>query len=458
MKGWLNKQGAGVIKSYKKRWFELRGDKLHYLKEPGGAETGIIPLKNCNIEDAGGKNFNIAGPHLPRTFQLQADSDAEKTQWIKALNESIATSATRAQEFGDDPGNEVCVFQRSKEDGGLGLTHRTKVGLEDFELVTVIGRGSFGKVMKVRLKDDPNRTPLAMKVMRKDVVIKEDMVANTKREKQILQSINHPFIVKLHYAFQTRERLYLILDLLSGGELFFHLKEEGSFGVRRALFYTAEIVSALHFLHEKLDTVYRDLKPENIVLDKDGHACLTDFGLAKTDISKQPTFTFCGTPEYLAPEILKGKGHSKGVDWWSLGCVCYEMLCGLPPFYSENVNEMYELILNKPLTFPDHVSPDARDLLTQLLQRDENKRLTDGFKVRAHPFFKDIDWEKLNRREYVPEFIPDIKGDDTRYVDEEFKAEVAGMSVVQAVSQLKLNEETFSGFTYVSKAKGGLKA
>jgi len=245
----------------------------------------------------------------------------------------------------------------------------------------------------------------------------------------------------------------LILDLLSGGELFFHLKEEGSFSLSRARMYTAEIVSALDHLHDKLDIVYRDLKPENIVLDKDGHACLTDFGLAKTDISKQPAFTFCGTPEYLAPEILKGKGHSKGVDWWSMGCVCYEMLCGLPPFYSENVNEMYELILNKPLVFPDHVPEDARELLTQLLQRDEGKRLTDGAKIKAHPFFKEIDWNKLERREYTPEFVPDISKDDTRYVDDEFKTEVAGMSLVKAASHLKLGDETFNGFTYVSKAR-----
>src|SRR3989338_7123511 len=249
-----------------------------------------------------------------------------------------------------------------------------------------------------------------------------------KAEKQILQEINHPFIVKLFYAFQTDEKLYLVLQFLPGGELFFHLKEETKFDVERAKFYAAQIVLAIEHLH-KNDIIYRDLKPENVVLDSDGYVVLTDFGLAKTSISNAtPTYTFCGTPEYLAPEILKGQGHAKAVDWWSLGILLYEMMVGLPPFYSENINEMYELILKAPLKFPSSVPADAQSLLKSLLEREEYKRLgggpSDGAEIRAHPFFKNINWDSLYHKDISAPLKPQLNdGNDTKYVDTEFTSE-----------------------------------
>lgn len=263
--------------------------------------------------------------------------------------------------------------------------------------------------MKVRKKD--TKEIFAMKILAKDMLIKQNMVAYTKSEKNILQMVEHPFIVQLRYAFQTDSKLYLVLDFLSGGELFFHLSKEVKFSVDRARFYTAELVLAIGHLHSK-DIIYRDLKPENVVLDSKGHVCLTDFGLAKKDItSSNQTHTFCGTPEYLAPEIIKGKGHGKPVDWWSLGILLYEMLVGLPPFYSENMNEMYELILKAPLKFPSFVPPDAQSLLRGLLERDETKRLgsgpSDAKEIMQHPFFASIDWEKLFKKEIDPPFVPE---------------------------------------------------
>merc|ERR1712100_639114 len=231
---------------------------------------------------------------------------------------------------------------------------------DDFELLKVIGKGSFGKVMQVKKKDDGQI--YAMKVLRKEAIIARKQVDHTRAEKAILQKIDHPFIVKLNYAFQTEEKLYMVLDFVNGGELFFHLKKEGKFSEERVRLYSAEIALALHHLHSR-DIVYRDLKPENILIDADGHICITDFGLSKEISSDEVTHTFCGTPEYLAPEVLKGQGHGCPVDWWSLGTLIYEMLTGLPPFYSQNINIMYQKILNGELRFPETMSPDACSLL-----------------------------------------------------------------------------------------------
>jgi len=263
----------------------------------------------------------------------------------------------------------------------------------------VIGKGSFGKVMQVRHKKTDKI--YAMKVLRKEAIIARKQVAHTKAEKSILQKIQHPFIVRLHYAFQTKDKLYMILDYVNGGELFFHLKKEGRFSEERVRFYAAEIASAMSHLHS-LSIIYRDLKPENILLNSEGHITITDFGLSKEIDLKEGTQTFCGTPEYLAPEVLKGLGHGKAVDWWSLGTLIYEMLTGLPPFYSQNINIMYQKILNGELRFPSFVSPDAQNLLEGFLTRDVEKRLGSGNdgsdNVKKHPWFKSINWEKLDKK------------------------------------------------------------
>eukprot|EP01117_Protostelium_nocturnum_P009433 TRINITY_DN3367_c0_g1_i1.p1 TRINITY_DN3367_c0_g1~~TRINITY_DN3367_c0_g1_i1.p1 ORF type:complete len:429 (-),score=160.17 TRINITY_DN3367_c0_g1_i1:61-1347(-) len=291
--------------------------------------------------------------------------------------------------------------------GGEG---KEKLSTEDFELLNVIGKGSFGKVMQVKKKDDGKI--YAMKVLNKEAIIARKQVAHTKAEKSILSKIQHPFIVRLHYAFQTKDKLYMILDFINGGELFFHLKKEGRFSEARVRFYAAQIVSAIAHLHS-FDIVYRDLKPENILLDSSGNITITDFGLSKEIDDDVGTHTFCGTPEYLAPEVLKGAGHGKGVDWWSLGTLIYEMLTGLPPFYSQNINTMYQKILSGELRFPSYVSPDAQSFLEGLLTREVDSRLGSGpngpDEIKRHPFFKEINWTALNNKEIEPPFKPKTK-------------------------------------------------
>lgn len=289
-------------------------------------------------------------------------------------------------------------------------SHTQKLSIEDFELLTVVGKGSFGKVMQVR-KKDTNRV-YAMKTIRKAKIIARSEVTHTMAERSVLAQINNPFIVPLKFTFQSPEKLYFVLAFVNGGELFYYLSKYGRFDINRSRFYCAELLCALECLHG-FNVIYRDLKPENILLDYQGHIALCDFGLCKLDVKDEDsTNTFCGTPEYLAPELLHRDGYNKTVDWWTLGVLLYEMLTGLPPFYDQNINEMYRKILNQPLHFPEGnvVPPVARDLLTKLLERNPEKRLgaNGAEEIKAHPFFEAIDWRKLLQRKYEPIFKPNV--------------------------------------------------
>jgi len=290
-----------------------------------------------------------------------------------------------------------------------------------------------------------------MKVMRKDAIIAKNQVRNTNDEKHILQKIQHHFIVNLNYAFQTKEKLYLILDFVNGGELFYHLKRDTKFSEERAVFYTAEIASALIHLHSN-GIVYRDLKPENILLDSKGHIVITDFGLSK-EIFDDTTDTFCGTPEYLAPEVIKGERHSYPVDWWSLGTIVYEMLTGLPPFYCKSVIMMYQKIIKGQLRFPEGISGEAMDFLQQLLDKNPDTRLC-GPSVREHPFFRSIDWSLLETKQIEPPWAPPVTSPTcTDCIDSNFTSQVAADSLVTAPSWLDYgDDDLFEGFTYVGQS------
>ncbi|KAI1287926.1 kinase-like domain-containing protein [Xylaria venustula] len=285
-----------------------------------------------------------------------------------------------------------------------------KLSISDFELLKVVGKGSFGKVMQIR-KKDTNRI-YAIKTIRKAKIISRSEVAHTLAERSVLAQINNPFIVPLKFSFQSPEKLYFVLAFVNGGELFHHLSREGRFDINRSRFYAAELLCALECLHG-FNVIYRDLKPENILLDYQGHIALCDFGLCKLEMKDEDrTNTFCGTPEYLAPELLLGQGYNKTVDWWTLGVLLYEMLTGLPPFYDEVTNEMYRKILSEPLHFPglDVVPPAAKDLLTKLLNRNPAERLgaNGSAEIKSHPFFHAIDWRKLLQRKYEPAFKPRV--------------------------------------------------
>ncbi|KAM0753060.1 kinase-like protein [Meredithblackwellia eburnea MCA 4105] len=291
------------------------------------------------------------------------------------------------------------------------------LAVNDFDFLRMIGKGTFGRVFQVRKKD--TMRIYAMKVLSKREIVAKKEVAHTIGERKILQrSSENPFLLGLKFSFQSETDLYLVMDYKSGGELFHHLQKEGRFTEDRARFYTAEIVLAFEHLH-KFDIVYRDLKPENILLDATGHIVLCDFGLSKPDLpSDALTNTFCGTTEYLAPEVLlDDHGYSKLVDFWSLGVLLFEMCCGWSPFYAEDTQQMYKLICFGKVKFPRGViGEDGKQFVKGLLNRNPKHRLgatRDAAELKEHAFFKSIDWEALALRQVAPPFKPYVDSDES---------------------------------------------
>ncbi|KAH9613693.1 hypothetical protein KSS87_021019 [Heliosperma pusillum] len=284
-----------------------------------------------------------------------------------------------------------------------------KICLEDFEIMKVVGQGSFGKVYQVCKKGTSEI--YAMKVMRKDKIMERNHAEYMKAERDILSKIGHPFIVQLRYSFQTKYRLYLVLDFINGGHLFFQLYNHGLFREDLARIYAAEIVSAVSHLHAN-GVMHRDLKPENILLDADGHVVLTDFGLAKQLEENERSNSMCGTVEYMAPEIILGKGHDKAADWWSVGILIFEMLTGQPPFDGGNRNKIQQKIIKDKIKLPTFLSSEAHSLIKGLLQKDASRRLGNGVtaseEVKCHKWFKPINWKKLEAKEIQPSFRPEV--------------------------------------------------
>jgi len=327
-----------------------------------------------------------------------------------------------------------------------------KPSLDDFKLVRVLGKGSYGKVMLVQNKRDASGTVYAMKMLRKENIVKRNQIEHTQTERKVLESMDHPFIVQLASAFQTPTKLYLVLEYCAGGELFFHLSRAGRFSESRAKYYAGQIMFALGHIH-KHDVIYRDLKPENLLLSAEGHVKVTDFGLSKEGISDNiSATTMCGTPEYLAPEILLKKGHGRAVDWYSMGAIIYEMLTGLPPYYTRDRQKLFDRIKKGDLTYPNYVQPVAKDIMMKLLSANPDKRLgggpTDVEEIKLDPFWAGLDLERLLARTLEPPFKPDIKsGDDTKYFDKEFLNMPVANSEAPDAGEVK----KFEGFTFSAK-------
>uniref|UniRef100_A0A8C2WC23 Serine/threonine-protein kinase Sgk1 n=2 Tax=Cyclopterus lumpus TaxID=8103 RepID=A0A8C2WC23_CYCLU len=338
------------------------------------------------------------------------------------------------------------------DDVNLGPSANPHARPTDFDFLAVIGKGTFGKVLLAKLKAD-NKF-YAVKVLQKKVILKKKEQKNIMAERNVLlKSLKHPFLVRLHYSFQTPEKLYFVLDYVNGGELFFHLQRERCFSEPRARFYTAEVASAIGYLHSLNISLLHCI----MYCCVQGHVVLTDFGLCKEGVEPEgTTSTFCGTPEYLAPEILRKEAYDRTVDWWCLGAVTYEMIYSLPPFYSRDVGEMYDGILHKPLPLPPGKSEAVCSLLVGLLQKDQHRRLgaiADFLEIKNHTFFAPINWDDLYNKRITPPYNPNVRGPaDTQHIDPEFTREMVPNSVSRSPelnASSSSSNNAFNGFSFV---------
>ncbi|KAL3931224.1 MAG: hypothetical protein SGBAC_011407 [Bacillariaceae sp.] len=414
------------------------------------------------IEGMGTYSQSLGASHMSRFPMLEGES-ADSSQEHYGM---VQQSQPGVQLGGAVGGSGVGGIGSAMKEATLGIGGgfsqaklESPPRLDSFKMIKVIGKGSFGKVFLVR--ENKTGEMFALKVLRKDNIIKRNQVEHTITERSVLEYIKHRFIVGMRMAFQSKDKLYFVLDYCAGGELFFQLGKIGKFPEPRARFYAAEIILALSYVHT-LDIIYRDLKPENVLLDDKGHIRLTDFGLSKEGISSSSSGanSFCGTPEYLAPEILNRQGHGRAVDWWSLGALLYEMLTGLPPFYCQDRERLFAEIRKGELQYPASLSPNAKSLLRGLLTKDPTKRLgsgpADALDIQQHPFFASVDWQKLQDGEIKAPWAPQINGSsDTSQFDKEFTSmpifSPQSMQRHPGFGTTPMGDNPFEGFTFQDK-------
>ncbi|XP_052333934.1 protein kinase C epsilon type-like isoform X2 [Oncorhynchus keta] len=342
----------------------------------------------------------------------------------------------------------------ARENGELKIIQTKRMTLQDFLFIKVLGKGSFGKVMLAELKGTDE--VYAVKVLKKDVILQDDDVDCTLTEKRILAlARKHPYLTQLFCCFQTKDRLFFVMEYVNGGDLMFQIQRSRKFDEARSRFYAAEVTSALMFLHQH-GVIYRDLKLDNILLDAHGHCKLADFGMCKEGIlNGVTTTTFCGTPDYIAPEILQELEYGPSVDWWALGVLMYEMMAGQPPFEADNEDDLFESILHDDVLYPVWLSKEAVSILKAFMTKSPNKRLgcviTQGLEeaIKVHPFFKEIDWVLLEQKRVKPPFKPRIKTKrDVNNFDQDFTREEPVLTPVEDAIIKQINQDEFKGFSY----------
>ena len=393
-------------------------------------------------------------------FNIIPKSEEKNIKSTKNLNDKSIPLLTLSE---DEDKNQIYNSKKilsskgdneKEKDAYQSKDFKSKVTLNDFQIVKLLGKGAFGKVLLVY--NEELKKYFAMKTLRKDYIKKNQQTKHTKEERKILEKIDYPFISKLYYAFQNEKKLFMITEYMPGGEMFYHLHMNDHFNENKARFYIAEIVLAIDHLH-KNNILYRDLKPENILLDELGHIKLTDFGLSKimNNIEKDKTYTVCGTPIYVAPEVLTGQGYNKLVDWWSVGVLLYEFLAGYSP-YREARTKIDIKIYKKNLEQDPLISDTAFDLIKKFCTFDVSKRIGKNFEdIKNHEFFKDIDWIKLEKKEITPPYKPKIRfaGDvgnfDTMFTDMSIHSTKRNKEVLVNSSTIKNTKNTYVGFTYI---------
>ncbi|KAH0788551.1 AGC family protein kinase [Histomonas meleagridis] len=425
--GYLYKQ-TGILQSWRRFFYSLEKRIMtEYTDEKSKKRLSYYFINGTF------KLNTVSDPSCPFCFCLHHGG------------ESVIYRAENEQDFSNWVGIITSILTKPKQ-------NKKKVSLEDFQIIKPIGQGFFGKVYLVRYQKDGKL--YALKAMSKAKLAENGSIQHIFNEKKILINNRNPFLVQAFFAFQTEKKVFIVLEYVPGGELFRLLQDEYKFCEKRAKLYAAEILLGLSYLHEH-GIIYRDLKPENILVDEDGHLKITDFGFSKLNIKTegQTTTTFCGTPEYLAPEVFKHQPYTRAVDWWSFGVMLFEMLTGCQPFYSDNVEKMIRSIMFDSIEYPVNMSPEAVDLCKKLLQKDPKKRLgsgpLDAEEIKRHSFFAGINWTNVMNKKTCPKYIPTIKSEtDTSNFDEEFTEMPNAVSLGDDSLVPEEAQEAFQGFTY----------
>lgn len=428
------------------------------LPAVSSAMASLRPQKSpTNVESGAPVEANISPSHSPTSSQVnEAPGLMDQIRFQQQPLEPSSQSSSLV------PTEAVSPHSQVRQSMQLSPSHpqasprraRRKVGLDDFNFLAVLGKGNFGKVMLAESRN--TKSLYAIKVLKKDFIIENDEVESTRSEKRVFLIANkerHPFLLSLHSCFQTENRVYFVMEYISGGDLMWHIQQV-PFTPRRAQFYAAEVLLGLKYFHEN-GVIYRDLKLDNILLTLSGHIKIADYGLCKEDMGYgQTTGTFCGTPEFMAPEILLEQKYGRGVDWWAFGVLIYQMLLGQSPFRGEDDDEVFDAILLDEPLYPIHMPRDSVSILQGLLTREPEKRLgsgpTDAAEIMAHDYFKNINFDDIYHCRVPPPYVPQIDSPtDVKNFDSEFTNEVPALTPVTKTLTPAMQEQ-FRGFSYLN--------
>lgn len=400
-------------------------------------------------------NCGLNAKEMAQILKDMGTTGNKLTESMRVKKPSIQYNGSNAKTDKKTKGLDPLPIKPDNLETSPGVRRRQKkFGLSDFKFIKVLGKGSFGKVLLAERKGCDEI--YAVKILKKETVLQDDDVECTMIERRVLTiSAGHPYLTALYCSFQTEDRLFLVMEYVNGGDLMFQIQKARKFNEERSRFYAAEVVLALQYLHQN-GVIYRDLKLDNVLLDKDGHIKLADFGMCKESMKPGGyTNTFCGTPDYIAPEILQEKPYGFSVDWWALGVLMYEMMAGQPPFEADNEDDLFESIKHDDVLYPVWLSKEAVSILKGFMTKNCTKRLgctaSGEQSILDHPFFRDIDWYKLEARQITPPFKPTIRSKtDVRNFDTDFTREEPKLTPTDKNVLANINQEEFKDFSFIN--------